>query len=261
LLTFETPEKDPSKEVAKDDDSTRGSRRVCVSFYIDVSKANHSRALGDEMVSIYVSPKRKKFLAHKKLICEASDFFSKGSTEGFQEAQENSMHLPEDDPNAFALFMDWIYRSKIPERKKRKDQATLYNLYIFAEKLCLDDLANATMDQIHNLADSLDHSFDQYSTLISKVYTETSFDSPLRKFCSHLMAFDLWVETIAAVPLIGDTGLQKAWIVCKDNVDLFKDFSSLIMTSSVEEESLDPCYSGGDDRCDFYKHRDGESCT
>jgi len=181
LLTFETPEKDPSKEVTKEDDSTRGSRRVCVSFYIDVSKANHSRALGDEMVSIYVSPKRKKFLAHKKLICEASD--------------------------------------------------------------------------------SLDHSFDQYSTLISKVYTETSFDSPLRKFCSRLMAFDLWVETIAAVPLIGDTGLQKAWIVCKDNVDLFKDFSSLIMTSSVEEESLDPCYSGGDDRCDFYKHRDGESCT
>jgi hypothetical protein len=164
LLTFETPEKDPSKEVTKEDDSTKGSRRVCVSFYIDVSKANHSRALGDEMVSIYVSPKRKKFLAHKKLICEASDFFSKGSTEGFQEAQENSMHLAEDDPNAFALFMDWISRSKIPERKKRKDQATVYNLYIFAEKLCLDDLANTTMDQIQNLVDSLDHSFDQYST-------------------------------------------------------------------------------------------------
>ena len=173
------------------------------------------------------------------------------------------MHLPEDDPNAFALFIDWIYRSKIPERKKKEDQATLYNLYIFAEKLCLDDLANATMDEIQKLVDSHDHSFDQHSTLISKVYNETSSDSLLRKFCSHLMAFELWVEAAAVIGdprLIDDAGLQKAWIVCKDNVDLFKDFWSHIMTCSVEEGPPEPRYSEYYGNCEFHKHRDGESC-
>jgi hypothetical protein len=265
LLTFETPEKNPSKEVISEDDSTRDSRRASVYLYLDVSEANHSRTMGDEVVSIYVGPKRKKFLVHKKLICEASDFFSKAFTGGFQEAQENSMHLPEDDPNAFALFIDWIYRSKIPKGKKQEDQATLYNLYIFAEKLCLDDLANATMDQIQKLLDSFGSSFDEHSTLISKVYIETSSDSPLRKLCYHLMALHLWVEAITPpkghAPLIDNPGLEKAWSVCKDHVDLFKDFWSHLLKCSVGDGPPDPCHAGDCGRCEFHKHRDGESCT
>jgi hypothetical protein len=174
------------------------------------------------------------------------------------------MHLPEDDPNAFALFVDWIYRSKIPARKEPEDQATLYNLYIFAEKVCLDGLANATMDQIRRLVDSLETLFDQHSALICKVYTETSHGSPLQKFCSHRMAFDLWAEALVPKresPLIDDTGLEMAWSVCKDHVDLFKDFWSHMLTCSVKEGPPDPSYClGGYGRCDFHKHREGESC-
>jgi hypothetical protein len=272
LLTFETLEKNSSKEVISEDGSTRDSGRVSVYFYIDVSKANHSRAMGDEMASIYVGPKRKKFLVHKKLICEASDFFSKAFTGGFQESQGDSMHLPDDDPNAFALFIDWIYRSKIPTMKP-EDQATayrvaitLYNLYIFAGKLCLDDLANATMDEIQKLVDSYWYPFglDQHSALISKVYTETPSDSPLRKFCSHIMAFDLCTEKKSPkdelLP-IDNTGLEKAWNVCKDHVDLFRDFWSHMLT--IECEPLDPFYTEVYPRCYFHKHRDGsdrENC-
>jgi hypothetical protein len=214
LLTFETPEEEPSEEVIREDGFPKNSRRGGVSFHIDIPKANHSRVVGNEIVSIYVGPKRKKFTVHKKLICQASDFFSKGFTEGLQEAQENSMHLPEDDPNAFTLFIDWIYRSKIPERKNWKDQATLYNLYVFAEKLCLSDLANATMDEIQKLLNflnpDLDPDFDRNSAFARKVYSETSSGSPLRKYCVQLLALDLFIESEEKMVIIDNKGLQKA---------------------------------------------------
>jgi hypothetical protein len=223
----------------------------------------------DETVSIYVGPKRKKFLVHKKLICEISDFFSKAFTGGFQEAQENSMHLPEDDPNAFALFIDWIYRSKVPAMHNREDQVTLYNLYIFAEKLCLDDLANATMDQIQKLLGILDPSFDQSTALIRKVYTETSSQSPLRKFCAHFMSVELYLEDERSSVMFSKEILRKAWLVFKDNADLFEDFWShtqKILTQKILDKGAPPDPSLPEDfeyykRCDFHKHRDGESCT
>jgi hypothetical protein len=133
------------------------TERVSCSYLLfNVSKANGSRAIGNKLITIYVGPKRREFVVHKNLICQTSDFFSKAFTGGFQEAQENSMHLPEDDPNAFSLFIDWIYRSKIPARYSKKHKATLYNLYIFAEKVCLEDLGNAAMDEIQKLLYHLD---------------------------------------------------------------------------------------------------------
>jgi hypothetical protein len=61
LLAFETPEKNPSREVTNEYGSTRGSRRVSVFFYIDVSKANNSKAMGDEVVPYVSAPSARSF--------------------------------------------------------------------------------------------------------------------------------------------------------------------------------------------------------
>jgi hypothetical protein len=44
--------------------------------------------LGNEMVTIYVGPKRKEFTIHKKLICGSAGYFEKAFDGKFKEACE-----------------------------------------------------------------------------------------------------------------------------------------------------------------------------
>ncbi len=70
--------------------------------------------MGSETVSIFVGKKRKEFNIHKKLICEASKFFNDAFNGPYKEGQENRMHMPEDDPEVFSCFVDWLYRNPLP---------------------------------------------------------------------------------------------------------------------------------------------------
>jgi hypothetical protein len=72
------------------------------------------RLMGSETVSVFVGKKRKEFNVHKKLICEASKFFKDAFTGPYKEGQENRMHMPEDDPEVFSCFIDWLYRNPLP---------------------------------------------------------------------------------------------------------------------------------------------------
>jgi hypothetical protein len=48
--------------------------------------------------------------------------------------------MPEDEPGAFSLHIDWIYRSTVLRRHSKTVQSHIYNLYdlyIFADKICL----------------------------------------------------------------------------------------------------------------------------
>jgi hypothetical protein len=70
--------------------------------------------MGSEIVSVLVGKKRKEFNVHKKLICQASKFFNDAFTGPFKEGQENKMYMPEDDPEVFSCFIDWLYRNPLP---------------------------------------------------------------------------------------------------------------------------------------------------
>ena len=70
--------------------------------------------MGSETVAVFVGKKRKEFNVHKKLICQASKFFNDAFSGPFKEGQENRMHMPEDDPEVFSYFVDWLYRNPLP---------------------------------------------------------------------------------------------------------------------------------------------------
>jgi hypothetical protein len=117
--------------------------------------------LGTDTVTIYVGPKRKKFLVHKKLICDRSEYFSKAFKGGFQETEKGVMYLPEDDIEAFDSFVNFIYRNTLPKFVKDEDPPTedaideygcekLAPLFYLAEKYCMNELANKVMDAIQD---------------------------------------------------------------------------------------------------------------
>lgn len=47
---------------------------------------------------------------HKYLLCTRVPYFRKLFESTFKEGAEQAETLPEDDPNAFVLFVQWLYR-------------------------------------------------------------------------------------------------------------------------------------------------------
>jgi hypothetical protein len=70
--------------------------------------------MGTEIASIYVGADCKHFVVHKKLLTSQSEYFDKALNGKFREAEENTIHLKEDDPVAVGLLIAWLYRGVIP---------------------------------------------------------------------------------------------------------------------------------------------------
>lgn len=68
---------------------------------------------------MFVGPDSKRYAVHKKPLTSQSDFFDKALNGPFKEAEENSIHLKEDDPAAVALMIAYIYRGVIPGTEKK----------------------------------------------------------------------------------------------------------------------------------------------
>jgi hypothetical protein len=108
-----------------------------------------------------VGPKRKKCQVHKKLLCDKSPFFQKAfsSDSNFKEAAEATMHLPEDDPTTFDRIINWLYRDQLPTYPGKgirvggrfELEKALLDIFIFAEKYCMEVLANRVMDLLQDI--------------------------------------------------------------------------------------------------------------
>jgi hypothetical protein len=113
-----------------------------------------SRALGEDIVTIFIGPEKCKFVLHKKLLCRLP-FFDHAFNDGFKETVNGSMGLPEDEPDVFSIFVHWLYRGSVPSITCQKDLDNLLSLYIFSEKLCLDDFCDSVLDEIQRSGEGL----------------------------------------------------------------------------------------------------------
>lgn len=105
-----------------------------------------------EIVTVHVGPKRKRFFLHRDLICSRSPFFEKClKKDRFDEGYKNELYLPEDDPKAFSIVVDWIYRSKLPNSRTDPttfDLSDMSAAYCLADKFSMEELQNGVMDAI-----------------------------------------------------------------------------------------------------------------
>jgi hypothetical protein len=104
------------------------------------------------MVTIYVGPKRKEFHVHKAPLCKSADLFKGAFRPEFKEGREEAMYMPEDEPGVFSLFVDYIYRSKIPTGNTEAHLNNLYDFYYLADKLCLTELKDKIINCIQDMA-------------------------------------------------------------------------------------------------------------
>ncbi|KAL2072719.1 hypothetical protein VTL71DRAFT_12062 [Oculimacula yallundae] len=227
--------------------------------------------LNNELVTIYVGPKRKEFLLHKNLLCKSSDYFDKAFNSNFQEAEKGTMFLPEDNPEAFALFVNWLYRSTIPAGNAQSHVFRLADLYILADKICLVDLKDEVMDIIQDIAFKYKLDDVELVPLMHKLWKSSMPYHGLTKFCNlaivdSIMDNARYLNDEAKDQLITDTDMKTLWEISKNNYQAFHDAINRVQESLKASEggSWDCRKRMADDglhRCYFHCHADNLDCT
>ncbi len=110
------------------------------------------------MVKIHVGQQKKLWVLHEEILCARSEYFKKAFQGGFKEAIDKEITLPEFDPAAFSLVVDWIYGgvlktqssyvedNKGPTDEEIKAMSQFCKLYHIAQTLCVEELQNLAMD-------------------------------------------------------------------------------------------------------------------
>ncbi|TVY56447.1 hypothetical protein LSUE1_G009731 [Lachnellula suecica] len=216
--------------------------------------------LGIEMVDIFVGPSKTQFRVHKALLCSRSPYFKGMFESGFAETSSQSANLPEDSPTVFALFLEWLYGGCFApldvQYVKDHGSASVEQrimLYTFAEKICLDQLADCTMSS--HLSTLKLGNWSANAADMKLGYNGSVTGSPIRKFmCCSLL-------------YLVKHGPENSWPSHKlfhalTIPDLAQDFIELMRKMDAEgKEKRSQIVQPRDmPTCKFHKHPKGAKC-
>lgn len=142
--------------------------------------------LTEKMVTVFVG--NNKFYLHKDLLCDRSDYFRACFDGKFHEAGKKEVRLLGDDAETFELFVDWLYGA--PVKEIEPDGLFSYlALVMLCEKLCLEPLHNAAMDQIRTFYRHSSQPDRVPAWTIQYIYENTAPNCPLRRFITRFAAW------------------------------------------------------------------------
>jgi hypothetical protein len=157
------------------------------------------------MAKILVRKEKMMWYVHEAIICAKSEYFRKALQGGFK-GQQKEVHLGNEDPDAFSLFVDWVYGNDrfhqytkptqdIRTRAIRSDvvkEAFLYvRLYHLANYLGVETLENLTMDIIVSYFYYHEHRMRPQPDIVEYVYEYCPSDSLLQTFLIIATAHDV----------------------------------------------------------------------
>ncbi|KAG4424734.1 hypothetical protein IFR04_002082 [Cadophora malorum] len=221
--------------------------------------------LGTEIVTIHVGPKRKAFSLHKKLLCSRSAYFNKAFNGGFKET-EGTIYLPEDDPTAFDALVVFIYQNSLPLFPSKQFPANiegcdcyadvLERIIFFADKLCINELANKSMDLMQDL--EMEYSRLVNPERIANVYKRTGPKSKFRLYCTATRCYDLRIYESERMERVKKLAIE----VPEFGADML-EFNSQYGPRIFGKTKFDPGIRDGEaglGRCFFHTHYPGEIC-
>lgn len=114
-------------------------------------------------MTVHVGWPQTTWRIHENLLSASSDFFKAAFHSGFREAIEDQLSLPADDPQAFELFVRWLYARALSPSGGNDNTAavaaaaaalssppppiqTWLRLYALACKLMIEELENLCVD-------------------------------------------------------------------------------------------------------------------
>lgn len=200
---------------------------------------------------VTVNVQDHKFYIHKNLLCNRSSYFRACFDGKFKEAEDNVFNLPDDDVEAFKLFVDWLYGAPV-KKCGPEELASFLALLVFSEKICLEFLHNEIMNQIRAFYRTCDQDPPVSTRTIQYVYENTLSTSPLRYFIISLAAWTC-VESVTTAL----TGIAYEELL-RQGGDFAVDFSfSLALVHTPSGVSKDPRSVPS---CTFHNHKTTPPC-
>ena len=215
----------------------------------------------DEVV-VLVGVTEQRFVAHKTMLCESSEFMQTACTERWLGAPEKVIRLPEQDPVAFDIYLNWRYTGSIdlwngvPNESVRTDSdgvqrpnpgdrySVIVKCYVLGDMLLDNEFSNALIDSFKDLSRQT-HCVPR-PKVANLAFELLGFDSPLRKLIVHETAYQAGTEYFQR-------------LIDKYHPDITKELAKLLHADLVEHpgsarrlRARDGCY--------FHKHRKGDSC-
>lgn len=136
---------------------------------------------------------------HKDLLCKKSPYFSAAAKDCWKEGQEGRVPLPTDDPAAFALYVQWLYRDRIFSSQdmgdaggNREEIDLLIEAFVLSEKLQDQNFKDAVIDTLAHAVDTPDGQDTRWyprSAAVDRAYRGTPESSPLRKLLVDMHFF------------------------------------------------------------------------
>ncbi|KAK5456925.1 hypothetical protein LTS15_004705 [Exophiala xenobiotica] len=109
-------------------------------------KQDHKFFASSATITVTVGRDNRKrtYNLHEAVLVSQCPFFEKCLRSGMKEQVEQTVHLPEDNPEAFEIVVKWMHAEKVPTII---NDLSIGHAYILANKLCMGELQNALVDK------------------------------------------------------------------------------------------------------------------
>ena len=143
-------------------------------------------------MTVKVGEAHERFIVHEPVLREQSCFFRAIiEKKQWKEGMSGEIELPEDDPNIFSVYLEWLYSRKLtlvydPSTTDATDPlfTELASLYVFGEKVQDDNFCDTIVTQILHATNRLNKFPCSAANHI--IYEGTPETSPARRLLVHL---------------------------------------------------------------------------
>ncbi|KAI9738795.1 MAG: hypothetical protein M1834_008302 [Cirrosporium novae-zelandiae] len=203
------------------------------------------------IVKVEIGPESIPFWVHKEIICSQSPFFHVAFNGSFKEAIDQAIKLPEDSPEVFEYFMQWLYTGSLAHEAVDSDKPAfhiLIRLYILADKLSIPQLKIDLVSKFIDTAEQKNCVPNADDTHI--VYEELRESSPMR-----LLVLDLFMYKKTEKLIETD---EDSW-----HERFLRDLIVKLKKEKTKDQDTDkvkvlPPWKL--DRCRYHEHYDGQTC-
>lgn len=130
-------------------------------------------------VTVFAGEEKKKFVVHRNIVCQTSDYFQAACNGKWKEAKEKVVNLPTIKSHVFGIYVCWLYTSKVdikddPDlmydesmtaRQRSWLQMDLLDAYAAGDYLQDRTLRNAVIDEFRSLIEGTDEVLDQENVI------------------------------------------------------------------------------------------------
>jgi hypothetical protein len=145
------------------------------------------RTLSGGIASLNVGTPETPFDVHIELLCDSSPYFNNLFNDRFDRVPPATVRLPDDDPDTFTEFLNWVYRGTIFQNQLHPPLIELFRLWVLAQKFEVPELQNLVVTRCKQKLDYQKKGVLPTNT-INYVYNNTIPGSPLRQMTVNIFA-------------------------------------------------------------------------